>query len=143
MKNRSKFSEALRSGVSTAVGKQVGLSRVPTGEDLQEASLAYPYLIMYPFLDVSAGESMNDPEDSSDYLVRMSSVGKDPRQVGWLSDRVFYVITSRRPGGAWRYNLVGAEWSLEWRLCDQLGGILPSGPNLYVQHDTYRLRRGN
>jgi hypothetical protein len=101
-----------------------------------------PYFILIPIIETAREESMNDPHDSSDIVIQMKALGLDPRQARWMSNRVFEAITDKDQGGNYVHALVLGSDSLEWRLCDQRGAILPSGPTLFEEQDNYRLRRG-
>jgi len=141
MTDRSEFFEALRYGLQEATGKPIGLSQIPSGEDLQGATLELPYAIIYPIVSSSAGAKMSGTEDSKDEVFQVTSVGKNPKQAGWMSDRINEVMTMK-VGASYMYPLVDEAWGVEWRLCDQLGATLPTGRSMFNQFDNYRIRKG-
>lgn len=139
--NRNDFLEALRVALAEATGKQFGLARAPEGEELLGEELRLPYAYINPILSVPMGTDMESASNSKDHIFQVVSVGSTPKQAGWMSDKIFTVMTLME-NGSYTYPLLGDEWAVEWRLCDQLGAILPTGRSLFNQLDNYRIRKG-
>lgn len=133
--------ELLRADLSLGTGRQIGYGKEPVGLELNGQPLRTPYASVYPMTVAFRETSMVDPHDSVDDIIQVFCIGVDPRQTRWMANKAFEVIT-KRENGSYTYPLRGPVNGWEWRLCDQRGGILPTGPTLYKQQDMYRLRRG-
>jgi hypothetical protein len=134
--------DQLAADLSAEIDKQFAFARVPTtAAERLNVKLKPPYGMVGNITESSDETGFGDPHSSVDLVIQISSVGEDPKQVQWLSDRVHDAMVGKDPGGNYMVALL-AGWNVAWRLCDYRGATLPSGDNLFQQQDNYRIRRG-
>lgn len=131
---REVLDKAIKEWLQTTVGKSVGLVSPPD-------SLTLPYVILYPITSTSGPGSFADPEEDRDYVYQATCVGQDPRQTAWMSRKVQAAFTERL-NSDYLYPIAVSGIEIQWRLCDELGGIVPGGDDIFQSADTYRVRVG-
>lgn len=133
---RDQINEAVRLFLETATGKPVGLGKIPTNPGTQ-------YAIMYPMASPRGTGSQQNPEEDRDHMFQVSSFGRDYRECGRMSDRVLQAMIGRDGNGGWLHQLGPISGSnVQHRQSDVIGAILPSGPDLFVSQDMYRITIG-
>lgn len=142
MNERDGFWVDFRAALAVATGKQIGFAEPPEEAELGGSPLTYPYAIIYPLVESEGESSMDDPNDSEDVIIQITSVGESPRQAAAMSNRVKAAMLTLKPGGGYEHELFHNDDGVQWRTRDSRGAILPSGVNTYNRVDTYRIRRG-
>lgn len=133
--NRYDLDVGLQTFLASVSAKNVGLGTVPP-------SLTLPYGILYP-INTSRGEgSWADPEEDRWFIYQVTSVGEDPRQCGWLSDKVREAFIGRGPGSGYLWAPGIAGINVQVRESEALGAIIPGGENLWQVQDVYRVKVG-
>lgn len=129
MISRGSVYRAIRDWLESGTTKQVGMMVIP-----EEPVL--PYTILYPLTGIPGPGSMAG-NDELDYMYQITCVGRDDRECGWMSSKVFTVHEDRLG-----FPLLIAGQAPVWRLPNEVGAMLPSGDKLYACNDTYTLRMG-
>jgi len=117
-------------------GKEVGLAEAPSEKPKM------PYAILYPTPGTTTVGGFSDPNNILTYIFQVTSVGRSHEQAAAMSDAVFNAILGTKPNGDWLHALdLGGTpaMSVVDRRLDSFGGIVPSGDNMFISPDTYRI----
>lgn len=131
---RAALNSDLRAWLETATTKKIGLARVP--EDI-----TLPYAVLYPTTAGVGIGSWGDPEEDRDFIFQVTSVGEDPRQCTWMSDKVRDAFVSRF-GGGFAYTIALSSGNVQNRSVEALGAIMRAGEHLWNVQDIYRVKVG-
>jgi len=137
----------LREWLATALGKQIGLCRIPATDnnrdELGGTELKYPYAILIPMTSPLATGSWAQPEEDRELVYQLTCVGKDPRQARWMSDKVRIAFTARDDSGyVVPMNLTTLTAVVQCRTGESVGAVIAGGVDLYQTNDMYRIYVG-
>lgn len=135
--DRDKLNEGVLAWLRANTGRKVGLGDVPADREAGKG-----YVILYPGIATSGTGSMANPEEDHGFMFQATCVGRDYRETARISSTVNKVFTGRGPNNGWLYDLVITGINIQDRRTEQLGAILPSGPDLFASNDMYRIQAG-
>lgn len=134
---RKTIHEGVQAWLAEATGFRCGLLGKPDGVTLDDT-----YHILYPITKGRGEGDMGDPERDNDWVYQVSTFGPSKDAVFWASSQVDIAFLGRTAAGKYQHPLVISGVSIQWRLSDSTGGIIPSGVSSFEAQDTYRIRIG-
>jgi hypothetical protein len=145
MATRDEINEAVRTMLEAATGKKIGLAEMPVPLDPDNPPAgwpALPYAVLWPLDTAPTDGSMEDGNEDKIFYYQATCVGKDSRQVSWMSSKVEAAFMALRPGGGYLHDIPLTGHSVAWRLLQSQGATVPSGEQLFASDDNYLLRIG-
>lgn len=127
----------LKANVDIAIQNILLTAGFPVGYGNAPADLSIPYMILYPQGGPPGDGSWGSPEEDRWWNYQVTSVGREPVQVTWLTDKVRGMILDLS-----RYPIALTGGSIQTATSLRLGAIIQGGEDLWQAQDVYRVKAG-
>lgn len=127
----------LKANVDAAIQTVLLTAGFPVGYGDAPVTVTLPYMILYPQGGPVGDGSWGNPEEDRWYNYQVTSVGREPVQITWMTDRVRGLLLDYA-----RYPLAVTGGSIQTAETIRLGAIIRGGEDLWQAQDVYRMKAG-